>query len=150
MSADNAPWFRDGLRFSCQAGCVRCCCGAPGDVSVTHEEIRRIAASLNMAVADFEAANTRHYSSGRKSLTERANGDCELLDGKGCSVYLARPQQCRDYPFWPEVMASPATWQSESRRCPGIGVGELHSAEAIQAMLESQSEPELSPETSNR
>ena len=82
----------------------------------------------------------RHYSSGKQSLRERANGDCVLLDGKGCSSYAVRPQQCRAYPFWPEVVKSREAWLREARRCPGIGVGELHSAEAILAIVKSQTE----------
>jgi len=117
---------------------VRCCCGAPGDVSVTDGEIRRIAAWLGVPAAQFEAAHVRVYSSGAKSLTERPNGDCVLLNGTGCSAYVARPKQCRDYPFWPEVLRSPAAWLREARRCPGLNVGKLHSGEAISEVRESQ------------
>lgn len=138
MSGACAPWFEKGLRFSCQPGCMRCCCGAPGNVFITDEECRRIAAHLNISVQEFDDLYVRHYSSGKQSLAERSNGDCVLLDGKGCSSYEVRPQQCRDYPFWPEIVNSCKTWLREARRCPGIDVGELRCAAAILAVVESQ------------
>jgi len=133
-------WFQNGLRFSCQPGCVRCCCGAPGDVFITDEELRSLAAHLDIPFEEFDNQYVRHYSSGRKSLLERANGDCVLLAGSGCSVYAVRPQQCRAYPFWPEILRRRATWLREARRCPGVNAGALHGPEAILAALKSQAQ----------
>ncbi|HLX63072.1 MAG TPA: YkgJ family cysteine cluster protein [Planctomycetota bacterium] len=134
----NAPWYKSGVQFSCQPGCVRCCGGAPGDVFVSREEIDAIAAFMNLPVQEFEDSFVRHYSSGRMSLTERRNGDCILLNEKGCSVYSVRPKQCRDYPFWPEVMKSVFSWIREAERCPGINVGEHHPAPKLVEILQSQ------------
>jgi len=150
MTDDIPLWFAAGLRFSCQPGCVRCCCGAPGDVFVTDDEIRAIAACLSIPRADFEAASVRHYSSGKTSLAEHSNCDCVLLNGKGCSAYAVRPRQCRDYPFWPEVLADQATWLREARRCPGINSGNLHSADSIEAVLAAQLDAELAAEEKRR
>ncbi|MFH0939504.1 MAG: YkgJ family cysteine cluster protein [Planctomycetota bacterium] len=120
MSASN------GLRFSCISGCTRCCRGEPGDIFVTRKELVKIAVALKTPVSDFEAINVRHYSSGKMSIKERPNGDCVLLTDKGCLVYPMRPKQCRDYPFWPEIMASEITWRRESQRCPGINNSKIY------------------------
>lgn len=139
MSADSTHWFSEGVKFSCQPGCVRCCGGAPGDVFVTQQEINAIAAHVKLSVREFEDSFVRHYSSGKMSLIEQRNGDCILLDsGKGCSVYDVRPKQCRDYPFWTEVMRSPFSWLKEAQRCPGINVGEDHAAPKIIELLKTQ------------
>ncbi|HYF49627.1 MAG TPA: YkgJ family cysteine cluster protein [Planctomycetota bacterium] len=135
-----ALWYEDGVKFSCQSGCTRCCGGAPGDVFVSAEEVRAIAQHLKMSLEEFENSFVRHYSSGKMSLTERRNGDCVLLESKGCSVYDVRPKQCRDYPFWPEIMQSPFAWLKEASRCPGINVGEIHAAPKIADILRSQQE----------
>jgi uncharacterized protein len=134
-------WYKDGVKFSCQFGCTRCCGGAPGDVFITDAEAEAIAGVLKMPLDEFHNQLVRHYSSGKMSLKERRNGDCVLLEpGKGCTVYSARPQQCRDYPFWPEVMKSPFAWIREAQRCPGINVGETHSAPKIVDLLKTQQE----------
>jgi len=54
--------------------------------------------------------------------------DCVFLkedeSGKrGCSIYPVRPHQCRTWPFWPENLKSPRSWQQASRTCPGIAGG---------------------------
>ncbi|MCK6472939.1 MAG: YkgJ family cysteine cluster protein [Planctomycetes bacterium] len=132
------PWFQDGVRFTCLSGCRRCCGGAPGDVWVTEEEVAAIAKLLRRTVDDFERTFVRRYRDGRKTLKERANYDCVLLGEEGCTVYAARPRQCRDYPFWPEVMRSPLSWVREMSRCPGIGEGGLHEAPKIADLLRQQ------------
>lgn len=133
-------WFDGGVKFTCQSGCVRCCGGAPGDVFVSHEEIDAIAAFLKVPVSEFEHEHVRHYSSGKMSLRERRNGDCVMLNpaGTGCSIYETRPKQCRDYPFWTDVMKSHFAWLREAQRCPGIGIGDEHAAPKIAEILRSQ------------
>lgn len=140
MSADaSIPWFSEGVKFTCQSGCVRCCGGAPGDVFVTDDEIKALAKHVKIPVQDFHDSFVRHYSSGKMSLIEQRNGDCILLDGgKGCSVYEARPKQCRDFPFWPDIMKSPFSWLKEAQRCPGINVGDVHAAPKIIELLKTQ------------
>jgi len=138
MSED--VWYAEGVKFSCVSGCVRCCGGAPGDVFVTRQELEAIAAYLKVDVQEFEDSHVRHYASGRMSLIERRNGDCVLLDleKKGCGIYDVRPKQCRDYPFWPEIMKSPFAWLRETQRCPGINSGDVHHAVKITELLKTQ------------
>jgi Fe-S-cluster containining protein len=132
-------WYQEGVKFSCQEGCTRCCGGAPGDIFITDAEAAAIAGALVMPLDEFHARHVRHYSSGKMSLKERRNGDCELLvPGTGCGIYDARPKQCRDYPFWPEVMQSPFNWIREAQRCPGINVGETHAAPKIVDLLKTR------------
>jgi spermidine synthase len=75
-------------------------------------------AALSRLTALPPAAFTRLHDA-RLSLAAR-DGACVFLKGRLCSVYEARPTQCRTYPFWPEVM-SPLGWLRESARCEGIG-----------------------------
>lgn len=127
------PWYRDGLRFECTQ-CGDCCTGAPGFVWVNKAEIEAMAARLKMDVAKFEANYVRMIGV-RKSLTERANGDCTLLDPKThkCTVYLERPRQCRTWPFWESNLRSEADWQRTCEVCPGSGQGQLVTVDQILA-----------------
>jgi Fe-S-cluster containining protein len=35
-------------------------------------------------------------------------------DGKKCTIYEARPTQCRTYPYWPRLMDNYTEWESEA------------------------------------
>ena len=70
--------------------------------------------------------------------------DCVFLDrvtvpGKAlCSLYEARPTQCRTWPFWPELLESEKTWNDAkfgSDGCPGLGKGKTVSLLSIQKQL---------------
>ncbi|MEE8408220.1 MAG: YkgJ family cysteine cluster protein [Myxococcota bacterium] len=126
-------WSR-GLRFDCQRS-GKCCTnhGSNTYVYVELDERRRMAAVLGMRTAAF-TRNFCQKSYGRHHVKDRGE-DCILLDNGGCSVYEARPTQCRTWPFWPENM-DPTVWKKEiTAFCPGIGKGKLHSAEEIDAQL---------------
>jgi Fe-S-cluster containining protein len=125
------PWFKNGLRFKCTQ-CGDCCTGDPGYVWVNREEIAALAGELALSVAEFEKRFVRKIGI-RKSLIEYANGDCVFFDGhaRKCTVYNARPRQCRTWPFWKSNVNSPEAWQQTCEVCPGSGKGKLHTADQI-------------------
>ncbi|MFG0335929.1 MAG: YkgJ family cysteine cluster protein, partial [Maioricimonas sp. JB049] len=57
-STGDAPWYRDGLQFSCTQ-CGNCCTGSPGYVWVTEEEIAAIAAHLDKPIGEVRLMHTR-------------------------------------------------------------------------------------------
>lgn len=126
------PWYRDGLNFTCTR-CGACCTGAPGYVWVDEAEIGQLAASRGEPVAEFGRKFLRQVGD-RISLIEHRNGDCVFWErGRGCTVYEARPVQCRTWPFWPDNIATPGDWEEAVRVCPGSGEGRLFSLEEIEA-----------------
>jgi len=129
---DDTPWYRDGLCFSCTQ-CGDCCTGAPGVVWVTDEEIAEIARVTDKPVGEIRLMHTRIVN-GRVSLREHANGDCIYFDPKQrrCTIYEARPTQCKTWPFWPSHLKSPETWKQVERECPGAGTGEFYSLEEVE------------------
>jgi Fe-S-cluster containining protein len=128
------PWYHKGLRFECTQ-CGHCCTGAPGFVWVDDSEIAALAAFRAESVEQVTALYTRAVQR-KRSLRERANGDCIFYDRqKGCTVYPARPRQCRTWPFWESNLETPAAWKRTCDVCPGSGRGELISAEDITRRL---------------
>jgi len=124
------PWYRDGLRFTCTR-CGNCCTGAPGFVWVSPEELATLADYLGQPVEQVFALHTRVVN-GEMSLNEKPDGDCVFWDRKaGCTVYEARPTQCRTWPFWQSTTKTKADWKRTQESCPGAGKGELFSAEEI-------------------
>lgn len=130
---DKSPWYRDGLRFECTQ-CGNCCTGAPGFVWVNAAEIESLAKLRNEPLAEFEQRYVRRVGA-RRSLLERENGDCVFFDGQSrrCTVYEARPRQCRTWPFWDSNLKRPDDWAHTCQVCPGSGQGKLHSIEVIEA-----------------
>ena len=127
-------FFKDGIRFECQ-GDGRCCVtrGRYGYVYLSFNDRRRLAAHLNLSTAEFTAQYTRKID-GLYEL-KYTGKDCPFLKDNGCNVYLARPWQCRTWPFWPENMDN-AVWEREvAPYCPGVGKGRLYSAEEIRDIL---------------
>ncbi len=135
-----APWYADGLRFTCTQ-CGNCCSGAPGAVWFTPTEAEAMALAVGVSVDVFLDQYTRRLGARRslKELKTKAGLDCVFLDrdsmpGKArCSIYKSRPSQCRTWPWWSEVLESPAAWEDTKQRtpCPGMGNGTLHSLVTI-------------------
>jgi Fe-S-cluster containining protein len=125
------PWYADGLRFACTR-CGHCCTGAPGFVWVNDDEVRALAVFRGEPVEEVLGLYTRREGGTRRSLKEKANGDCVFYDReKGCTVYPVRPRQCRTWPFWECNAHSPAAWAAAAADCPGMNQGELIPAEEI-------------------
>ena len=128
--------YEDGIRFECQCS-GKCCRFRDGyhRVYVSPDERRALAGALGITPSVF----TRQYcipAEGEYSL--KANdGACVFLDKGLCSVYEARPLQCRTWPFWPENMSRKA-WAVVSAFCPGVGKGPLIPAATIRKKLASQ------------
>jgi len=124
------PWYQDGLRFECTR-CGDCCTGAPGYVWVDETEIAAIAKHRGERVRETTELYTRAVGK-RRSLREKANGDCVFYDRSACcTIYPARPRQCRPWPFWESNVITSETWQRTCEICPGSGKGELISPEEI-------------------
>lgn len=130
------PWYASGLRFQCTQ-CGNCCTGPPGFVWVTDEEIAAIAQYLRVSVGEVRLMHTRLVGN-RVSLREHANGDCVFFDPRSrqCTIYAARPVQCRTWPFWRSNLASPEAWEHVKATCPGIGQGPLYSLEDIREQMQ--------------
>ena len=134
MSESELPWYRDGLKFECTR-CGACCTGAPGYVWVGIEEVTRLAEHRKLAIDDFGRTYLRQVGDDL-SLIEKPNGDCIFWDAaQGCTVYTARPEQCRTWPFWPENLETPDDWARTCKVCPGSGQGPVYSLDSIASSL---------------
>ena len=131
-SKKNGPWYQDGLQFECSQ-CGDCCTGGPGYVWVNDAEIKALADYAEMTIPQFESLYVRQVGL-RKSLKEYSTGDCVFLDTekRGCTVYPARPRQCKTWPFWDSNIRTPEDWQATCDFCPGSGQGRLYSLEEIE------------------
>jgi Fe-S-cluster containining protein len=141
-------FYADGLDFSCRA-CSVCCRHEPGYVFLSEEDVAGLAAVKGVTANEFSKMYCRWvlWSDGksgaaeRLSLRERTSGtgdacseDC-IFWRDGCTVYAARPLQCRTYPFWSELLVSAEAWRAAAKDCPGIGSGARHPRAEIDGIL---------------
>ena len=128
--------FKKGINFKCQ-GSSNCCVsrGSYGYVYLSKKDLINIAKYLNVSINLFKKKYCE-YSDGYLHLKEmNINGNCQFLENKKCSIYTARPMQCRTWPFWKENM-NIKKWNEELINfCPGIGKGKLISASMIQKKI---------------
>jgi Fe-S-cluster containining protein len=135
VTKERLPWYCDGLAFSCTR-CGACCTGAPGYVWVSPEEIQELATFRGETTEEFSAKFVRRVGNDY-SLIEKPGGDCIFWDrNAGCTVYPARPKQCRSWPFWPENVKTARDWEHVQAVCPGSGRGRVYTIEEIQSSIE--------------
>jgi uncharacterized protein len=126
------------LRFEC-TGCGGCCTGRGEHyIAVSRAEQRRIQDYLGISWRWFRRRYLTVDEDGKESLRWEHDRCTFLDDDRRCRVYHTRPAQCREYPFWPEVVASVDSWRREARRCEGIGRGAVIPLAEVRARLRRQ------------
>jgi Fe-S-cluster containining protein len=107
------------FRFRCRRS-GNCCARPGGRVRVGADDVTRIAAHLGLAE---DAVRSRYLAAPGDRLSEGLGGRCVfLVDGQetACAIYPVRPERCRSWPFWPELLDAPEELREAERLCPGI------------------------------
>lgn len=134
--SNKSQFYEKGLKFQCQSS-GNCCTshGEFGFVFLTIDDRRRFAKHLKLSTAAF----TRKYCDLKEGVwhlkEDPKNPDCMFLSKKRCSVYEARPTQCRTWPFWPEVMNAKSWGKEVASFCPGVGQGPLWTKSEIEKIM---------------
>ena len=128
--------FKNGIRFKCE-GSANCCVsrGSHGFVFLSKKDLTRLAKFFKISLINFKKSYCEATNKFLHLKEIKKNGECIFLKNKKCSVYKARPIQCRTWPFWPENMNS-KTWNRDIINfCPGIGKGAIISKKIIDRLL---------------
>jgi len=89
-------------------------------VRIAADDATRIAAHLGLGEVAFRS---RYLAASGDRLAEGLAGRCVFLrEGRetACAIYPVRPERCRSWPFWPELLASREELREATRLCPGI------------------------------
>jgi Fe-S-cluster containining protein len=72
-----------------------------GYVRVSREDIRRLARHLKLSAAEFEKRHIVEVAKNGEKRIKEGYKTCQFLDENHmCSVYEARPHDCRGYVCW--------------------------------------------------
>ena len=89
----------------CSECAGNCCIGESGFIWITIDEIEKLANHLKIPVKEVFENYLVKYDY-KFSIKERKLGENNYaciffdLEKKQCSIYEARPSQCRTFPFW--------------------------------------------------
>jgi len=131
-----SPWYVAGLHFECRQ-CGACCAGpSEGYIWVSRTEIELIANHLKMTASQVRRNFLRRVGLRTTIIEHPVTKDCIFLQDKSglrtCMIYPVRPNQCRNWPFWPNNLENPNAWNQAAKKCPGINRGKLYSCEEIE------------------
>ncbi|MEA3288070.1 MAG: YkgJ family cysteine cluster protein, partial [Candidatus Marinimicrobia bacterium] len=116
-------FYADGLNFEC-TGCGACCKLGGGFVYPSLEDVGFAAKHLGLSVKTFSDTYMEMH---KDQYVFKNDGDnCIFYGEKGCTIYDARPSQCRTYPFWKANLKSSYRWKITCEECEGIGKGKLY------------------------
>jgi len=133
--SDLDAFLKDGNRFKCQ--CTGACCtsrGGYGYVYLSENEALDLSKLLNLTKEIFLDKFCELTDDGIYYLKNPEN-DCFFLEDKKCTVYRARPSQCRTWPFWPENMNDESWKKDVESFCAGVGKGEKVTPDKIKELL---------------
>jgi Fe-S-cluster containining protein len=140
LETSEAFYTATGLQFECKR-CSACCRFQPGFVFLSRSDLIRLLPAADMTWDEFKTRCLRSVKVGnfiRLSLREKENHDCIFWENGGCTVYKARPLQCRSFPFWSHLLESEETWREYKENCPGIDCGTVHSPREITGWLQAR------------
>ena len=130
--------LNNGIKFSCQNS-GNCCVsrGNHGYVYLSKDDLNKLANLFNQNKNEFKKKYCK-ITNGFIHLKEfiKNKGNCLFLINNRCSVYRARPIQCRTWPFWNENMNAKTWYKEIALFCPGVGKGRRYTKESILKILE--------------
>lgn len=101
---------KDGFPYAfepsaCNSCGGNCCVGESGYIWISESEIKELSKHLNLSINEvgFNYLMRVGYKYSIKEIQlDNNNYACVFFDmnKKKCSIYEARPKQCRTFPFW--------------------------------------------------
>ncbi len=100
--------------------CAKCgaCCSVPGYVFLNIKEAQTIARLLGISYGEFYDKNIRKAGN-QHILKTPFSGGCIFWEDKMCTIYEARPSQCRTFPYWKELTGDHKEWKEIEKYCEG-------------------------------
>ncbi|MFT5042291.1 MAG: Fe-S-cluster containining protein [Hyphomicrobiaceae bacterium] len=128
------------LRFECTE-CGKCCRvrGPYAHVYMNEDEVAGLAKSLGLSKQQFRWRYTTLDELGWTELVFK-DDRCVFLDDATdrCTVYEARPTQCRTFPFWRNFVRDGQWTPDVAEMCEGIGQGPVKDPAQVETLMRTQ------------
>lgn len=99
--------------------CRECgfCCHGETTVSLTPEDVERMAAYLKISTATLKERYLREKDNVVQMRVE--DGHC-IFYNDGCTVHPGKPWRCTEWPLHPSILLDRNNFESIRNSCPGI------------------------------
>ena len=99
-----------------------CCIGEPGHIWISSKEITVLAQFLNIEPEELihqYLKKVGYKYTIKERVVDDSNYACLFFDleNKRCSIYEARPKQCRTFPFWDHFKVNK---EEVFKECPAV------------------------------
>lgn len=100
--------------------CRECgyCCHGETTVSLTPEDVTRMAAYLKLSVAELKERYLREKDNVIQMRI--VDGHC-IFYNDGCTVHPGKPWRCTEWPLHPSILLDRDNFETIRDSCPGIG-----------------------------
>ena len=100
--------------------CRECgyCCHGETTVSLTPEDVMRMAAYLKLSIEELK----ERYLREKEGVIQMriVDGHCIFYNG-GCTVHPGKPWRCTEWPLHPSILLDRHNFETIRDSCPGIG-----------------------------
>ena len=112
--------FREEIieRFVCQKSGN--CCKSSGYVYASHQEMTRMAKTLNISLHKFRKHFVTNINGWPLISSPEFRNECFLNNDSKCTIYHDRPLACKTYPNWDTIWENELSLQNEMEQCPGL------------------------------
>lgn len=117
--------------FDCQMCGI--CCEGKGGIVVSPTDLARICDFLHLSPEAFTSQYGEQHN-GKLKIRTGDDGFCVFfVQGKGCSVHVAKPDICRAWPYFRGNIVSAESFAMAKDFCPGIKPEARHEDFVLEA-----------------
>jgi uncharacterized protein len=125
--------------------CLRCsqCCSGEGAIYFSVDQAPPAARELGLDLAEFLDRYCGPVEDRGYPVLCDQRGICRLLGPQGCLVHSCKPDICRRWPFFENILTRESAFDEAKLACPGIDpeVSFLEFAAFGRAQLDEEKEP---------
>jgi putative endonuclease len=104
--------------------CKKCgmCCFVDGYVALSPAEEQKIASYIGVSLTRFRRDFTEKIPGVRRRVLVLYEDGCAFLINNKCIIYPVRPGQCREFPYWKDIVDGGSALIKAASYCKGIKI----------------------------